>query len=83
MPISLLPPTVQKRVITGDCLKTTMRLELHLTLLEKEKKPQQSAPYKTILDDDRKRYCDCQIRCATLLSPKESSFVTLFESGDD
>ena len=36
-----------------------------------------------MLDDDEKRCCDYQIPHAALQSPKESSFVTLFESGDD
>ena len=36
-----------------------------------------------MLDDDAKWHCDHQIPCAALQSPKESSFVTLFESGND
>jgi hypothetical protein len=36
-----------------------------------------------MLDDDRKWCHDCQIPHAVLQSPKESSFVPLFKSGDD
>ena len=36
-----------------------------------------------MLDDDGKRCCDCWIPHDALQSPKESSFATLFESGDD
>jgi hypothetical protein len=36
-----------------------------------------------MLDDHRNRCCDNQIPHTSLQSPKESSFVTLFESGDD
>ena len=36
-----------------------------------------------MLDDDGNRCHDHQIPCAALQSPKESSFVTLFESGDE
>ena len=36
-----------------------------------------------MLDDDGKRCHDCQIPHAALQSLKDSSFVTLFESGDD
>ena len=39
--------------------------------------------FKTVLDDDGKRRHDHRIPRAALQSPKESSFVTLFESGDD
>jgi hypothetical protein len=35
-----------------------------------------------MLDDNEKRCCGCRIPHAALKSPKESSFVTLFESGD-
>ena len=35
-----------------------------------------------MLDDDGERCCDCWIPHAALQSPKESSFVPLFESGD-
>ena len=60
-----------------------MRLALYLLLLEKEKETKQKFPFKTSLNDDGKRHCDRQIPCAALQSPKESAFVTLFESGDD
>ena len=36
-----------------------------------------------MLDDDGKRCHDCQIPHAALQSLKDSSFVTLFEPGDD
>jgi hypothetical protein len=35
-----------------------------------------------MLNDNEKRCCDCQIPHGALQSPKESSFVTLFESDD-
>ena len=64
-----------------------MRLALYLLLLEKEKEKEketkQKFPFKTSLNDDGKRRRDHQIPCAALQSPKESAFVTLFESGDD
>ena len=60
-----------------------MRLVLYLLLLKKEKDTKQKLPFKTSLNDDGKRCCDCRIPCAALQSPNESSFVTLFESGDD
>ena len=60
-----------------------MRFALYLLLLEKEKRKEQRTPFKTLLDDDRKRRRDHRIPRAALQSPKESSFVTLFESGDD
>ena len=63
-------------------LEITMRLGLYL-LLQREEKETEKFPFKTSLNDDGKRCCDCQIPCAALQSPKESSFVTLFESGDD
>ena len=56
---------------------------MYLLLLEKEKRKEQSTPFKTMLDDDGNRCHDHQIPCAALQSPKESSFVTLFESGDE
>ena len=49
----------------------------------KRRENEQSTPFKTILDDDRKKCHVHWIPHATLQSPKESSFITLFESGDD
>ena len=60
-----------------------MRFALYLLLLDKQKRKEQSPPFMTMMDDDGKRCRDCQIPHAALQSPKESSFVTLFESGDD
>jgi hypothetical protein len=60
-----------------------LRFALYLLFHEEEKRKEQSNLSKTMLDDDEKRCCDCQIPHAALQSPKESSFVTLFESGDD
>ena len=60
-----------------------MRFALYLLLLEKEKRKERRTPFKTLLDDDGKRRRDHRIPRAALQSPKESSFVTLFESGDD
>ena len=60
-----------------------MRFALLLLLLEKEKRKEQRTPFKTLLDDDGKRRRDHRIPRAALQSPKESSFVTVFESGDD
>ena len=56
---------------------------MYLLLHEEEKRKEQSTPFKKMLDDDEKRCCECQIPHAAHQSPKESSFVTLFESGHD
>ena len=60
-----------------------MRFAFVLTPPGEVERKEQSTPFKTMLDDDEKRCCDYQIPHAALQSPKESSFVTLFESGDD
>jgi hypothetical protein len=83
MPIFHLPQTAQKLVIKQIIKKNTVRFALYILLLEKQKGKEQSPPFMTMLDNDGKRCRDCQIPHAALQSPKESSFVTLFESGDD
>jgi hypothetical protein len=58
-------------------------LLLYLLFLEKQKRKEQSISFKTMLDDDGKRCHDFRIPHAAQQSPKESSFLTLFEPGDD
>ena len=59
-----------------------MILALYLILMHKAKKDQSSL-LKKILDDDMKRHHDYCFPHVAVQSPKESSFVTLFEFGDD
>ena len=77
------PQTMQKWSLSRLVKKITMRFAFALTPPGEPERKEQSTPFKTMLDDDGKRCCDCQIPHAALQSPKESSFVPLFESGND